>query len=342
MTVVAAVIPYYQRTPGILARAIASVLRQEVDEAVQLRIIVVDDESPCPPDAEIASLPDMGRHEIVVLRQANGGPGAARNRALDYLTDHPVDFVALLDSDDEWEERHVARALTLLGDGRDHFFEDHTRGTHVQASNYFGESPTIVAWLGDIEHSPFESIGDHAYAFRRSTPLRPFLEDYLSQTSTVVYRHAPLKHLRFDPSLRTAGEDLLFWFELAHHARGSCFSTSVGAHCGQGVNIFHGAQTWDAPTAPARFAYQLVLWRTVADRYPLAPAERVIVEEKIAGFQRGFAYIWLRALLKHRRLNAHLLSMLRTRVGWSPLSIVPQVGQVLRRRMLGQALFPEQ
>jgi hypothetical protein len=38
--------------------------------------------------------------------------------------------------------------------------------------------------------------------------------DYISHTSTVVTRAALVRDLRFDPDLRSAGEDRMFWLDL--------------------------------------------------------------------------------------------------------------------------------
>ena len=49
------VIPYFQREPGILARALASIAAQQACP-LSVHVIVVDDASPVPADAEIAGM----------------------------------------------------------------------------------------------------------------------------------------------------------------------------------------------------------------------------------------------------------------------------------------------
>src|SRR5688572_21207423 len=92
------VIPYYQKEPGILRRALASVFAQTLED---FHVLVIDDESPYPIADELAGLAQEKRERITVIRQPNGGPGGARNTGLDNVP-ADSDFVAFLDSDDVW------------------------------------------------------------------------------------------------------------------------------------------------------------------------------------------------------------------------------------------------
>ena len=97
-------------------------------------MIVVDDASPVPAADEMAALPAAAMpHPVQVIRQPNAGPGGARNAGLDAL---PADarYVAFLDSDDEWSEDHLARAVAALQAGYDFYFADHIQlGSDVGA-----------------------------------------------------------------------------------------------------------------------------------------------------------------------------------------------------------------
>jgi cellulose synthase/poly-beta-1,6-N-acetylglucosamine synthase-like glycosyltransferase len=77
---VAVIIPYYQREPGILTRAVDSVLAQVLPHEVLLTILVIDDNSPHPAETDLAALWAPPRITIKTVYQANAGPGAARNR----------------------------------------------------------------------------------------------------------------------------------------------------------------------------------------------------------------------------------------------------------------------
>src|SRR5437867_5669970 len=111
MATVSVIVPFFQRQPGLLSNAIKSVCRQTIDGSVD--VLVVNDESPVNPDAEIPdSLPANIR--VRLLAQRNGGPGAARNRGLDQVSPETT-YVAFLDSDDAWEPNHLRNAVAALG-----------------------------------------------------------------------------------------------------------------------------------------------------------------------------------------------------------------------------------
>lgn len=339
---VGVVIPYYQEMPGLLTKAIASVLNQRTPDDVKITVVMVNDASPCSPEAELRAFDYTGRHDFVSLTRLNGGPGAARNTGLDYLAHHPVDFVALLDSDDVWLPEHLSRALNALDDDADFYFSDHRRDYSFQnGASYFSGNVTIQRWLDAPAVGPFESTDDpKVLRLRSSWGLMPFMQDCLAQTSTVVYRQSRLGHLRFDPSLRIAGEDLLFFLSLTREAREVRLTTEVDVLCERGVNIFHSTLTWDHPNTPARFAYQLLLWRHVRGRFKLTRREATITALKIAGFGRAFSYIWLRALLKTGHANRSLLKHLQ-REGWLGWRILPYLADAMRRRAMRLPMFPE-
>lgn len=104
MVQVSVVIPAYNRA-ALLARTLESVLGQTFPD---FEIIVVDDGSTEDIAAVVARFPDA---PITFIRQeTNQGAGAARNRGVQAARG---EFIAFLDSDDEWEpeklERQVAR-----------------------------------------------------------------------------------------------------------------------------------------------------------------------------------------------------------------------------------------
>jgi glycosyltransferase involved in cell wall biosynthesis len=95
------VIPTYNAPPDRLADAVRSGLRS----AKVGRVIVVDDGS-----EPAAALPEELAREarVVLVRQENAGPSAARNRGLDLVHG---EFALLLDDDDRLEGRGVEALL---------------------------------------------------------------------------------------------------------------------------------------------------------------------------------------------------------------------------------------
>ena len=158
MISVAAIIPYYQREEGVLARSLKSIAEQQLPEGVSIRIIVVDDQSPLSPEADIASVPLPEGMELRLLMRPNGGPGAARNTGLESLAGDPVDFVAFLDSDDAWRPNHIADAIAAMGEDADFYFCDHERWYNDKS--WFTASETITGWFNAAE-PPFAPVPDH-------------------------------------------------------------------------------------------------------------------------------------------------------------------------------------
>ena len=102
---ISVVIPLYNRREEI-GRAIASALRQShaPDE-----IVVVDDASR---DGSAEAVAALGDSRIRLLRhERNRGAAAARNTGIAVATS---DWIALLDSDDEWAPEKLARQLDAL------------------------------------------------------------------------------------------------------------------------------------------------------------------------------------------------------------------------------------
>src|SRR5262245_54952947 len=83
MTKLAVIVPYYQTAPGLLRRAVNSVLTQ-IDTS-NTEIVIIDDTSPSPVMPEIEGLFQNQICKVTILHRTNGGPGAARNTGLDYI-----------------------------------------------------------------------------------------------------------------------------------------------------------------------------------------------------------------------------------------------------------------
>jgi glycosyltransferase involved in cell wall biosynthesis len=100
---VTVVVPAYNAAAHV-RRAVDSVLAQTWHD---LELLVVDDGST---DGTLDALAGYGER-LRVLRQANAGPAAARNRG---LREAGGEYVAFLDADDHWEAGKVAAQVALL------------------------------------------------------------------------------------------------------------------------------------------------------------------------------------------------------------------------------------
>ncbi|WP_297486354.1 glycosyltransferase family A protein, partial [Ferrovum sp.] len=123
------VVPFYQRTPEPLVRAVSSIKAQQGVNSPH--VLIVDDESPLPARSILNDhFPD---HEsfIQLIEQKNKGAAGARNTALDHLPES-TRYVAFLDSDDEWTPCHLDHALRILSQGYDFYFSNYQRSDWPQ------------------------------------------------------------------------------------------------------------------------------------------------------------------------------------------------------------------
>ena len=105
------IIPTYNRV-DLLPRAIESVLAQQLPHDLEsLQVIVVDDGSTDNTPAMMASrFPDVS-----YIEQPNSGVSAARNRG---LREANGEWIALLDSDDEWLPKKLLRQFEILAESQ--------------------------------------------------------------------------------------------------------------------------------------------------------------------------------------------------------------------------------
>jgi glycosyltransferase involved in cell wall biosynthesis len=105
------IIPTYNRV-DLLPRAIESVLAQQLpDDLEPLQVIVVDDGST---DNTAAMMAEQNP-DITYIEQPNGGVSAARNRG---LREANGEWIALLDSDDEWLPKKLLRQFEMLAESQ--------------------------------------------------------------------------------------------------------------------------------------------------------------------------------------------------------------------------------
>lgn len=291
---VGVVIPFYQREPGILPRALASIRGQRLPPGVQVEVIVVDDQSPVPAAAEMAAFTDSDRIRWHRIAQPNAGPGAARNTGIDWLNGKDLRYLAFLDSDDEWRPDHLAHALAALEAGGDFYFSDHSRTG--DCDSYFNEDKNVRATMQGIKavHAVLDRGG--ARMFAPGAINHAMLENYLSQTSTVVLRHTALGGLRFDPELRHAGEDYMLWLQLTLNGARICISDGIEVVCGTGINMYHGSYDWDSRDVLIRLSSEIVFHQKL-DRLPLGAARPEMLR-KFQEVRRLYAYLLLRKLAK--------------------------------------------
>ena len=293
MTAVAVVIPYFQRRAGILRRALASLLGQNLPTGIRVDILLIDDGSPIPASAEIEGLAFAPPFHLKLVEQCNAGVGAARNTALNLLS--PVtDYIAFLDSDDYWHPDYLATALLALGQGNDFFFSDSQRvgDTHTSYSeNHFADEFII-------NHGT--SIGGDLYQLHPIALFDESLRKRSFRIPSTVYRRGVAPELLFDTNLRVAGEDCLFFFQLLGRCRKICCSTRLLATFGDGVNIHAGKFGWDDPGHLIKHMGQLFAYYTWREKLSLSTANNLFVLGRIRRMRALFAFFTVRYFLKKR------------------------------------------
>jgi succinoglycan biosynthesis protein ExoW len=225
------IIPYFQRTPGILAKALVSIAAQR-GCPIPVNVIVVDDGSPAPTEPEIACLAATPLN-VQVIKQVNGGPGMARNTGLNNAPPQ-TRYIAFLDSDDEWMPDHLARAVAALECGYDFYFADFFQ--LAQTASAFSRSGRIN--LSRHQELPNLQPGLRSYQGDMTDQI---IRGNLIGTPTVVYSFSRYSKQRFRTEFRNAGEDYLFWLELVQQKPPIAFSSEVAVRCGKGVNVYSGS-----------------------------------------------------------------------------------------------------
>jgi len=260
---IAVVIPFYQRKSGILRKSVLSALAQQGD--FEVRVVIVDDASPVSARSEIADLLETSPERFVLIEQANTGPAAARNRALENVP-ASTEYVAFLDSDDEWIVEHLANALQVLNTGDDFYFADHYQ---------INQSVSAFKRAGRIKPDSHPSLPGARYLHHYAGNMfDQIIDGNVVGTSTVVYRWAKFPLLRFREEFVYAGEDYLFWMELAKLTSHVGFSEQVECTYGEGVNIFAGSG-WGTEKSLIRLHYEMKFKRVLPRLFSLTTAQLV-------------------------------------------------------------------
>lgn len=289
---VAVVIPYYQRARGVLAGCVKSILAQE--GPFELEVVIVDDGSPLPAEEDLRVAGCMDPR-VRIVRQPNAGAGAARNKALDSVSSD-ADYIALMDSDDQWVDSYLAVAVQALNEGCDLFFSDSRRFSQKATRFNWEDDPRLNLHaedhaLIDAGQALYQYRGDFFdYAVRRSS---------IMSSSAMIYRRSIAPDLRFNEQLRN-GQDRLFKLHLSRLVGSVAFSPRALCIEGEGVNIFDSA-SWGTPKALALSSSYIDLAKAVCAELPLNEPQRKYVESQLQAARENFM--------------ANLANLLKRRVG---------------------------
>lgn len=304
---ISVVIPFFQREPGLLSRAVASVAAQVLPTDCMIDIIVVDDGSPTPArDESLVVLPTSVR--LRILEQNNQGVGAARNAGLD-AAEPDTTVVAFLDSDDVWAPTHLSNAVEQIGDGADFYFDNNIIDDGVDAFSYSAFIQRTHGILDD--RRPITAVMTGPVGFET------ILQECLPHTSQVAYNFNRHREVRFKTDLRRAGEDHLFWLTLASRSKKIVYSTMIGGRRGFGVSIYRETLGWDSPNGLSRLADEILLRSTISGSFDLSKSHRSLLRRDAQKSHDHFLFL---ALRNARRQPSGIASALRRVLTENPSS----------------------
>lgn len=295
---VAIVIPYFQREAGILARCLRSIQSQRGE--IDYRVFIVDDDSPIPTAGELSAFAPSFLRKVTVLERENGGPAAARNTALDAIDPTLFSQIAFLDSDDEWADFHLANALSLLKNGAEFYF-----------ANFYqlGDQETVfekAARNQKFDISCHIKTGKNDSYFYDSNFIEQIIFGNITGTPTVVFNTSCLSDIRFSTDHYFAGEDYIFWLDVASRTDKIAFSNKASCRCGKGVNIY-SASGWGSEYALERIQDELRYLKSTLRRFKVTPRTATLRNGKIRALQSGFVRELLHRLLKRKKIRLKTL-----------------------------------
>jgi len=182
---VSVVIPTYNRS-ALLHDSIKTVLDQTYNN---IQIIVVDDGS----TDDTSDVAYKLRDKIVYLKQANSGPGAARNAG---IRKAKGEYVAFIDSDDLWREDKIERQVEFMRENPEYA---------LCCTDFREITPEKIIHKSILENM----IVKDGYVFEH------LLKNQFVKTSTVMVRSKVFKQSGFFHEKLRAFEDRYLWLNIA-------------------------------------------------------------------------------------------------------------------------------
>ncbi|NML76597.1 glycosyltransferase family 2 protein [Rhizobium sp. S-51] len=281
------IIPYYQKEPGILRRALTAVFAQTFQD---FDVLVIDDQSPFPAREELLALPPEEASRITVIRQPNAGPGGARNAGLDAVKPE-TEYVAFLDSDDVWSADHLENAYRGMTRFKaDCYWASITGGDDFHY--HFG-----ISELAETEE--VRQLQDEPLMVELPEMTSVMLKNwsFLHLSCMVIGRNL-FRSIRFEAELRLAAEDVLFFCDCVLAADRVILCDTPGAVRGEGVNIFHAIDN-DSPQFLRQQFNTWVALDTLEERFYGRSAEVASIRSYKQTARRQA--LWSQARLVRRR-----------------------------------------
>lgn len=189
-----AILPLYNKA-GTINRAIGSVLAQSVRDC---EIIVVDDGST---DGSVEAIEDAFLPSIRLIRQANAGPGRARNVGAAAAAG---EFLTFLDGDDEW----LPRFLETAGEALDANPDCAAYVAAYSSTRKDLHEDILLRMIPETGPRTIDSVS-------RPIDMKAYVDCFHS-SSTVVRRETFRRYGGYyDRDRCVYGEDSYFWLQVA-------------------------------------------------------------------------------------------------------------------------------
>ena len=168
-------------------------------------------------------------------------------------------------------------------------------GSSKCASTVPGAAPGLHAYQGDL--------------------LDQIIRGNVVGTSTVVYDLQQFPDKRFKVEFTNAGEDYLFWMDIAHSGAKVAFSSSSEANYGRGVNIFAGTG-WGTEKYMLRLHNEIKYQKLTRQLFPVTPQQRAHIQASLGTLRNAFARDLLHRVAHRKPLQWGLL--------WRHVQLDPQ------------------
>jgi succinoglycan biosynthesis protein ExoW len=269
-------------------------------------MVIVDDGSPVSAADEINGLTGIDSVYVRVIKQENAGCFPACNMALDSV-DASTDYIAFLDSDDEWTDNHLQNAIWALDAGHDLYFSDFYQ-LNQTVSAFQRDGRLDVEAHGQID--PDKPI----YAFAGSL-FDQIIRANLLGTSTIVYARKALGDLRYLKDYRHTGPEYILWLNMALRTNRVAFSIEPECRYGGGVNIFSESAWGTEKFLTVR--QEEIRWRKyVLAHMPLTDSQRMHLQGKIRDSRLSFCL----GLLHNVRSGVLSMSVVRRQLALDPMT----------------------